>query len=252
MDVALARGIQAPQIYEALQAAKTDVAKYKDDAEWANSLQELARDDPEEFFDHVVEELIPVEKLASWVHAKYHEFSKLAAMRPEERQRELRAKEADKLLRERAHSEEVRKKAEEAQAQARVEQEKVKFASWQHKERQKWEAKLPEAARASLDRYFRMVALSAEDYLDSGKDYGYGHMTRDLADLLNPLVVNSQSPVQAKREEANNNRARNEAEKEKLRGMVNEQPQQKRMSKDDVWNNATRMAINAAREIKRR
>jgi len=244
MDVAIARGLQAPKIYEALQSAKAEISRIREDAQWANDLQALAKDSPKEFFEHVVEELMDEKALAEYVYGKHQEFTRLANLSPEELQRERQLKAADKLMREQAHSEQKRQEAEAAQQKARVEQEKAELAGWQNKERQVWEAKLPANLKGHLDEYMRAAMLTAQAHLNAGQQYGLKEMSAHLKRLLSPLTSNPQNPTQVKREEANQNRANAEANKQRLQNLAkgNEQSTSPRvpMKKKDLWNNLKR------------
>jgi hypothetical protein len=251
MDIALARGIQAPKIFNALKDAKADLAKYKADAEWANDLQSLATERPEEFFEHVVEELVPIEKLANWVAQKHADYVALANMSQAERARELKLREHDKLLKEQAFSREQQAKAEQAKAAALHEQEKVQLATWRQKEVAKWEKNLPESVKPRMDKYIRAVLLEAQAHINAGNDFTLRDMSASLEEMLQPLINMTQNPSALKKEEAKKVEDRKQSETQKLRNMSATSEPQKKMSINDVWANATKMAINGAKQVKR-
>lgn len=238
LDLAIARGIQAPKIYEALQAAKKDIATLKEDAEWAKDLQGLAKESPQEFFENVVEELMSEEQLAEYVYNKYQYFAKLANMSPEERANAQKLKAADKLVKEQAYAEEKRKEAEAASAKARVEQEKAQLIGWKNKEIAEWSKKIPLQHQPHLEEYMRTVMLTAQAHLNAGSPYGLKDMSAHLKRLLTPLV-STQSPSQSKKEEANRNAATAEANKQKLQSLAaqgeGQQAPSKKLSRQDVW-----------------
>jgi hypothetical protein len=238
LDVAIARGIQAPKIYEALQAAKTDIAKLREDATWASDLQSLLKESPKDFFEHVVEELMPEEELMNFVHSKYHEYSRLAALSPEELARERKLKAADKLMQEQTLAEQRRQVAEKAETQARLQQERAQVMDWKNKERQYWEAKLPAHLKANLDEYMQAAMMTAQAHLNAGKQYTMKDMSTHLKKLLSPLASNTQNPTQSKREEARSNQSQAEANKKKLQDLArgqDAQPQRPRLKREDMW-----------------
>jgi hypothetical protein len=248
LDLAIARGIQAPKIYEALQAAKKDISKLKGDAEWAQDLQALAKDSPEEFFENVVEELMDERQLAIWVHKKYTEYKRLSDLPEAELARERQLQAANKLMKEQAYHEKSRQASEAAAAKARSEQETVALHSWASKEKQIWEAKLPEHLRGSIDDYMRTVAIVAKSHLDKGEEYGLKEMSNHLKKLLLPLTNITQSPSQTKREEANRGVANAQANTEALRKLATEQAQQQRnaprKSRSDMWKDVKRKVLS--------
>jgi hypothetical protein len=248
LDVAIARGIQAPKIYEALQSAKKDLAALKADAEWAQDLQALAKEDPKEFFENVVEELMDEKELAEWVYHKYQEYTRLANLSPEEMAREKQLKAADKLMREQAYHEQTRKASEAAAAKARSEQEKVELMSWANKEKQAWMQKLPPSMQNNMDQYIQTVAIVARARLDAGEQYGLKEMSNHLKQLLSPLTSTPQNPAQVKREEANRGAANAQANKEALQNLAansakRNQPSTKK-SRQNMWQDIKKMATS--------
>lgn len=248
LDLTIARGIQAPKIYEALQAAKKDISALKVDAEWAQDLQALAKESPDEFFDNVVEELMDERQVALWVHKKYTEYERLAKLPEGELARERQLKAADKLMKEQAYHEKSRLASEAAAAKARSEQETVALMSWASKEKQFWESKMPEHLRSSLDDYMRTVAIVAKSKLDKGEQYGLKEMSDHLKRLISPLTNITQNPSQTKREEATRGAANAQANKEALRNLATEQAQQQRnaprKSRADMWKDVKRKVLS--------
>lgn len=251
MDITLARGIQAPKIYEAYQTTKAELEKIREDAEWGQTLQSLARENPREFFEHVIEELIPEAEVADWVADKYNEYANLARMPPEQRELVLFKKQAEKAMKEQEAANKAKQAAEAAQEKARAEREKAEFANWRNRELKNWESKLPDSVKANMDDYLRAVAMTAQAHLNAGRSYGLKEMSEHLAKLLQPMVISS-NPSQQKREELNNVNNRNAAEKNKLRNMAQEndgRPGNKPKSMDDIWNMAAKKAVSDARNV---
>jgi hypothetical protein len=250
LDRTLANGLLAPKIYEAFTSLKKEAASLKSDAEWAQGLVGLAKENPAAFFDHVANEMVDERDLALWVHKKYHEFESLARMSPDQLQMHRNNKAAEKLLREQAYNEELAAEAREQQEKALVAQEKVQFEAWRTSEINKWQNKLPETAQKKLPEIMELVAARALRHIDAGREYSYKRMSQDIAGLLSAYVPNTQSPAASKREELANVQNRQQTETEKLRQMGSRQAVGKPQNPNDVWNNAARIAKNEAAQMK--
>lgn len=201
LDRTLAQGLAAPVLYKKTKELQAKIAELEPDATYARDLVAMAKESPRELLDLIRDELMDQKTMAEWVHDNYQEFSRLAKMSDEERAREERIREANRIIEERKWLEQEGKRLQEANAEAQQAAEKREFDTWHRTEVSKWTQKVPKEYGESVQTAIRAVVAMARAQIDSGKQVTYREMSRELDKLLTPYQ-HAKNPAQQRREAA--------------------------------------------------
>ena len=202
LDDAIAKGLAAPQLYKMTKEYKTKLAELEPDATWARDAAAMAKENPAELLDLIADELISDEHedvIAEWIYNRYERFAKLAKMTPEEREREKRLREAERIIEERRYLAQEAERVKQERERSAAEDEKRQFTSWRQSEAQKWLQKIPTEYRESVDAAMRAVVAVARARLDAGHKVTFKDMSKELDKILAPYL-HAKSPTQARRE----------------------------------------------------
>lgn len=201
LDQALAKAEVAPRLYKEAKRLRDEVAKYKDDAEFANDIITTAKEDPQEFLRIMESDLIPMDALSSWVYDKYHEFARVANMSPEQQKQYAMQKEAERIIEENRYSRQMLEKQKEIAQRQRAEVEAKQFNSWLGREKSNWETSVPPEYKENVSLAIKSVVAYARRQLDVGEKVTFREMSGMVSKLLTPYK-RSMSPAQREREVA--------------------------------------------------
>lgn len=229
LDKTIARGLVAPKIYTEYKQLKSQMETLKEDAEWANEVDRLAREEPEQFFENVVLAYTQLadEKvaerfeaaLADFVHKRYQYYYELAQMSEEQLKMHKQLQAAERIARENARLQELKEEMERKEREAQAARERAEFEGWKQRELTKWVREVGEEHKADILEYMRIVASHAMVQINNGKQYTYKDMSAHLEKLLNPLKqLKSMRPV-TKDEEALKQKAIAEKNKETIKAL---------------------------------
>ena len=201
MDRVIAQGLAAPQLYKQYQEVLQWKETVKDDIQYGQDLITMTKEDPKGLLDILKNDVIPQEVMADWVYEAYQDFKRLAEMGKGEREKELKYREAQRIIE--SHKQlEKDQEALKIAKQAEIERsEKQKFDDWHKKESGIWGGKVPPEFKASVKTAMDAVVAMARARIDGGQKVTYREMSQWLSDILGP-AVNSKSPGQIRKDTA--------------------------------------------------
>jgi hypothetical protein len=195
----IAQGEAAPALYQAYKEIQDWKASVTEDLQYAQDFLKMQTEDPAGLLNLLREELIPEEVMANWVYEAYQDYKKLAEMSKDEREKEMRVREAQRIIQGNKDLEADRAKLLQEKEEQTQKTEKAKFDQWRNKEVDSWTKKIPVEYRESVKIAMESVVARAKAKLDAGVKVTFREMSQWLEALLAP-AVHAKSPSQMKRE----------------------------------------------------
>ncbi len=199
LDRVIAQGEAAPKLYQEYKNLLEWKSSVEEDLQYSQDFLKMQTEDPAGLLNLLRDELIPQDVMANWVYEAYHDFKKLAEMGEVEREREMKLREAQRIIQGNKDLESERAKlAQEKEAQTEK-TEREKFDQWRNKSVADWTKKVPAEYRESISTAMEAVVAMAKAKLDAGKKVTFREMSDWLEKMLAP-AVHAKSPSQMKRE----------------------------------------------------
>jgi len=219
LNKALAQGLAAPKLYSAYKEMLQWKETIKEDLQYAQDLSTMSKEDPKALLNLLSDEMIPQEVLMDWVYEKFQDFKRIANMSDAERERELKLREAQRIIESNKQLQEDRERLETEKQQLLELDERKKFDSWKSKEVDTWLKKVPPEYKNSVEHSMRAVVAMARAEIDAGKRVTFKQMSQWLSDILAP-AVNSRSPSSMKKEAGRIMEQKKNQSTDALRGAV--------------------------------
>jgi hypothetical protein len=128
------RGFASEKLYNQYKDLQNKVRELEPRASSAENFDRIAKESPTKLLELIFEKHIGQEQAAQWVLEKYNHFRKLASMSPEERIREKRLQEADRILAANEKLLETQRQSKEQEQQQSVQRRREEKTSWARSE----------------------------------------------------------------------------------------------------------------------
>lgn len=199
LNKVIAQGEAAPALYQEYKTLLEWKASVEEDVQYSQDFLKMQTEDPAGLLNLLRDELIPQEVMATWVYDTYQDFKRLAEMGEGEREREMKYREAQRIIQGNKDLQEERTKLEKEKVAQTEKTEQEKFSQWHKKETDSWIKKVPMEYRESVKTAMEAVVAMAKAKLDVGKKVTFREMSQWLDQMLAP-AVHSKSPAQMKRD----------------------------------------------------
>jgi len=184
LDKAISNGRSAEKIARAYKEQKAELTKYKESHENYQQIEEMMSNDPRALLNMFTEDMDD-QMLADFVLEK----AEFLRQDPAARDNFRKQKAAENLLQERALLEKQQASLKAAQQASAREAEERSVSSWIDAESQKYMAKVPKEYQPYLDRQINLLLMEASRSIDSGKNLYLGEMSKNLAEVMKPLLA---------------------------------------------------------------
>ena len=184
LDKAIGNGRSAEKIARAYKEQKVELGKYKESHENYKQIEDMMANDPRGLLNMFTEDMDD-QMLADFVLEK----AEYLRQDPTARENLRKQKAAENLLQERALLEKQQASLKAAQQKSAREAEERSVSSWVDAETLKYLAKIPAEYKPFVDRQINLILMEASRSIDSGKNLYLGEMTKNLADVMKPLLA---------------------------------------------------------------
>lgn len=239
LDKIISQGQAAKQIIPEFKRLREENNVLRSKAERADNLDTLVTKDPKAFLDSIAENL-DENVLADWVYDRFEEFKKLANMSDEERLRERKVKQADRLLREREMLAKESEAAQKRNEEAKINLEYKRLSNWRDDIQTKLRTKVDPTLHPWVDAQIKSVMISYNNTLKSGEEINLAKLNKMIDFTMAPLFERLSKKDMDKTVRNTLNEKSNTATRE-LQNHTRQQttkPTNKTepLTSDDIWN----------------